>query len=181
MNEFFNKYVDLTALALTVLLPFVITFRLKRKAGKLIRAVPVYFLVFGPAGILTFMFFHLFENSYHAVENSLNGTFVYNFRFYSLILLGLVMGYTGIRFLNACFGKCLQADFCNRQYFLQVGCILCLTVPLIPIIPIAFVPVFLCGVSLAGFPFVRRKKRATVPVFKEVERTQTREVPTFIP
>jgi hypothetical protein len=91
------------------------------------------------------------------VENSLNGTFVYNFRFYSLLLLGASMGYLGIRFLQASFDKCLQGDFQNRRYFLHLLAVLLLAVPLIPIIPIAYVPVFLCGASLAGFPFVRRK------------------------
>ena len=167
MNEFFIKYVDLTALLLTVLIPFLITFKLKQKAQKKIRAVPVYFLVFGPAGILTFMFFHLFENSYHVIEKVMKGTFVYDFRFYSLMLLGIVVGYLGIQLLKACNHKCLQEEFQNRRYLWQILLVLLFTVPLVPITPIAFAPVILCTISLSMLPLVKRKEAPIVVEYME--------------
>lgn len=159
MNEFFEKYADLTALSLTFLIPLVITLHLKRAARKKIRAAATYFFMFGPSGILSFVFFHLFENTYRAIEKKISGSFEYNFRFYALILFGLVLAYTGVLFLKACLSKCLVQRTDNRNYFYQVLLILVINLPLIPITPIAFVPIICCSVSVLAFPFVRRKMK----------------------
>lgn len=167
MNEFFNKYADLTALILTLAFPLAMTIQFKRKAQKKLRAVPAYFLLFGPAGIMTFIFFHLFENSYHAVEGAIAGSFEYNFRFYSLILLGFVIAYIGILFFKACRGKCLQEEK-SRACLLQMIAVLSVSVPLVPITPIAIVPSICCAVSLLALPFVSRKiKLASMTITEE--------------
>jgi hypothetical protein len=158
MNGFFNKYADLTALLLTLVLPLLLTVYLKTRAGKRIRAVPVYFFVFGPSGILSFIFFHLFENSYRAIEATINNRFTYSFRFYSLILFGLVVAYLGALYLKACFDKCFLGPQANRSYFYKVLLVLLVTAPLIPITPIAAVPSICCSVSILAFAFVRREK-----------------------
>lgn len=161
MSDFISKYIDLMALVLTILIPAIITFQLKRKKGKKLRAIAVYLNMFGPSGILVFIFFHLFENSYRAIDALIKGAFKYDFRFYSLLLLGVVIGYLGIQFLYACYAKCLQKEQANRYYFKQVFLILLFTLPLIPIIPIAAVPFICCVFSLSGFFFVNRKIRPT--------------------
>jgi len=120
MNEYFNKYADLTALSLTFVLPVLFTIYLKRKAQKRIRAVPVYFLLFGPFGILSFIFFHLLENSYRAIEATVNSHFSYNFHFYSLILFGVVVASQGALYLKSCIDKCLRVSRGNRSYFYKV-------------------------------------------------------------
>ena len=158
MNEFFNKYADLTALVLTLSLPLLLTIYVKKKAQKRIRALAVYFFVFGPSGILSFIFFHLFENSYRAIEASMDGRFIYNFRFYSLILFGLVVAYLGALYLKACIGKCLRVPKANHSYFYKLWLVLLVTLPVIPITPIAAVPAICCSVSLLAFPFVCRKR-----------------------
>jgi hypothetical protein len=167
MNEFISKYIDLMALAFTVVMPFVVTIQLKRKAGKKLRAVPVYFFVFGPSGILTFMFFHLFENIYRAITAYISGSFQYNFKFYSLLLLGVVVAYLGIQFIIACHNKCLEGNSANRPYFSQILLILLFTLPLIPIIPIAAVPLICCIISLLAFAFVRRSVKQNKVVLTE--------------
>ena len=158
MNEYFNKYADLTALSLTFVLPVLFTIYLKRKAQKRIRAVPVYFLLFGPFGILSFIFFHLFENGYRAIDATANGHFAYIFHFYSLILFGVVVASLGALYLKSCIDKCLWASRSNRSYFYKVLLMLLVTVPLIPITPIAAVPSICCSVSILALPFVRQKK-----------------------
>lgn len=168
MNEFLEKYTDITALILTLLLPLLFTIRLKRKARKRLRVVPGYFLLFGPSGILAFIFFHLFENSYRAIDKAINGSFEYNFRFYSLILFGLVLAYLGALFLKACLAKCLAEQSSNRSYFYKILLVLLVTLPLIPITPIAAVPLICCSVSVLALPFVRRRSKfaANQPSFK---------------
>ena len=157
MNEFFENYADLTALSLTWLIPLALTIYVKRAARKKIRAAATYFFVFGPSGILSFVFFHLLENTYRAIEKSINGSFEYNFHFYALILFGLVLAYAGVLLLEACLSKCLAHSTDHRFYFHSVLLILLITLPLIPITPVAFVPVICASVSVLAFPFVQRK------------------------
>ncbi|HEX2608016.1 MAG TPA: hypothetical protein VHK91_11575 [Flavisolibacter sp.] len=161
MNQFFNHYADLTALLLTVLIPLILTIGLKRRIGRPIRSFPVYFMLFGPIGLLAFIFFHLFENSYRAADAAFNHHFAYNFHFYSLILFGLVVAYLGKLYLQACLDKCYGKRFANRSYLLKVLLVQTATVPLIPVTPIAVLPSILCGISLLAFGFTRRK---TIPV-----------------
>jgi len=158
MNEYFNKYADLTALSLTLALPLLFTIYLKRKAQKRIRAVPVYFLLFGPFGILSFIFFHLFENGYRAIEATLNSHFTYSFHFYSLILFGVVVASLGVLYLKTCIDKCLLVSKSNRSYLYKVLLMLLVTVPLIPITPIAAVPTICCSVSILALPFVLKTR-----------------------
>lgn len=172
MNEFFEHYADLTALSLTLLLPLVFTIHVKRKAKKRVRAVPTYFLLFGPSGILSFIFFHLFENTYRAIEKAMDGNFEYNFRFYSLILFGLVIGYVGYLFLKAGIAKCLAKSNSNRHYLYKILLVLVLTLPLIPITPIAMVPLICCSISVLALPFVRRRLKLSVnPITNELSNT----------
>lgn len=156
MVEFIYKYIDLMALALAVIFPLIITLRLKKKAGAKLRGLPAYLFVFGPCGTIAFIFFHLFENIYRALLGLLNGTFLYTFRFYALILIGVVVAYLGIQFLAACQRKCHGLENGNRDYFIHLFLLLIFTVPMIPLISIAAVPFFCCVISLLGFPFVRR-------------------------
>jgi hypothetical protein len=157
MVEFIYTYIDLMALALTAVFPLIVTLRLKKRAGVKLRSVPAYLLVFGPCGTIAFIFFHLFENTYRAIQGLLNGTFQYTFRFYALILTGVVVAYLGFQFLSACQRKCLGMGKANRNYLIQLSLLLVFTVPQIPLISIAAVPFYCCVISLLGFGFVHRK------------------------
>ena len=119
MHKFFNQYADLTALLLTVLLPVITAFIVKRKTGRKTSAIPVYFLMFGPTGIIVFMFFHLFENIYRGIIAASSGVFHYDFRFYSLILFGIILGSAGYFFfvpvfVNVCISKKATGQFLFR-------------------------------------------------------------------
>jgi predicted Na+-dependent transporter len=158
MNEFFNKYADLTALLLTLLLPLLLTAYVKRNFKTRVRAVPVYFLLFGPLGILSFIFFHLFENTYRAIAAAIDGHFAYNFHFYSLMLFGLVVAYVGALFLKACIDMCASDSHSKGSYWYKIVLILLITLPLIPITPIAAVPAIWSSFSMLSYPFVRKRK-----------------------
>ncbi|HKO81413.1 MAG TPA: hypothetical protein VJU78_13500 [Chitinophagaceae bacterium] len=174
MNKFFGQYADLTALALTFLLPVILTLVIKRKAGKKTRAVPAYLLLFGPCGIVVFIFFHLFENSYRAISAVISGSFVYNFHFYSLLLMGAVIACIGYFFLRACWFKCVGGTNNNRLIFQIMLSIAVVTGPLIPITSISALPLFCCMFSLAGLPFVRRRlKNVATDQLKEESAVMT--------
>src|SRR5918993_177021 len=98
MNQFFQYWVDGVAMALSLLLAIVFTIRYKKKALKPLRAVPLFFLLFGPLVIIVHMGFHNFEILYRAVLAGMEGKFTYTFRFYSLMLMGVLVLWLSITF-----------------------------------------------------------------------------------
>lgn len=162
MDKFFAQYADLTALILTFLLPVIFAVWIKRKTRKQTRAIAVWLLGFGPLGILTFIFFHLFENTYRAITGALNGSFIYNFHFYSIILMGVVMAAVAACFFRACVHKCLRGNFRNRVIFYQMLFLVVITAPLLPITPLSAIPLICCVFSLSGLAFVKRKQTQLV-------------------
>lgn len=165
MNKFFSDYVDFTALILMALIPLLISVIIKRKRGKQVRAAAIYSLFFAPSAILILMFFHLFENTYHAVDHALTGRFTYDFRFYSIILIGIVFAGIGIFFITACWQKCMNKTDQNRRIFLSITLIALVCLPLLPITPLSIVPVFCCFLSLPGVFFACRRINEPSAIF----------------
>ena len=166
MKEFFERYADLTALLFTVLAPVAAAIFVKKKSKKKVRALPAYFLFFGPLGIMAFMFLHLAENTYRALSEAVAGTFVYDFRFYALIMLGIVLGGAGTALLNASIQKCFEKNAANSIVLKRMLLVAVISTPLIPIIVLGYVPLILSAISLLAMPFVNRKKTAA-PVLSE--------------
>ena len=157
MNTFFRDYVDLTALCMICCITLFLAIRAKLKTGRHTRFIPVFALFFAPVALLVLMFFHLLENIYHAVINAMAGTFTYNFHFYAIVLLGLVLGSIAFFLLRACKKKANGTLLHNRSIFLYLGLIVLICLPLLPITPISMVPLVFCGISLAGLFFVTEK------------------------
>ncbi len=173
MKIFFERYADLTALILTFLLPVIVTIWIKRKTGKGTKAIPVWLMVFGPLGILSFIFFHLFDNTYRAITGIINGTFVYNFHFYSLILFGVAMAAVASSLLRACVRKCLRKSFPDRLIFLHLLLIVIVTAPLLPITPISAIPLICSVFSLSGLAFARRKQKPVAEILMPDKHSAT--------
>jgi hypothetical protein len=113
-----------------------------------------------------FMSLHLAENTYRALSEAIAGTFVYNFRFYSLIMLGIVLGGAGTALLNACIQKCFDKNAANSTVLKRMLLVAVISAPLIPIIVLGYVPLILSAISLLAMPFVNRKT-TTAPVLSE--------------
>lgn len=170
MNKFFGDYVDITALCLVFFTTLAITIIIKRKTGKQTRALPVFILFFTPVTILTAMFFHLLENSYRAIDNVIAGNFTYSFHFYSLLLFGIVLGSIAVFLLQACWRKTVRGLRNNRTIYLYMTLVALLCLPLLPITPISNVPVFCCGLSLAGVFLARREMKLQIHYFHPVKK-----------
>ena len=169
MDKFFEQYADFTAVILAFSLPLFFTIFIKLKTRKATRAMAVYLLLFGPLGILSFIFFHLLENSYRAIMAAIAGTFTYDFHFYSLMLMGFVIAAAASFFLVASLRKCLYG-LSNKNILLSIALIVMICAPLLPITPISAVPLVCCVVTLGGVFSVRRKpamhiKTQIAPVF----------------
>jgi hypothetical protein len=101
---------------------------------------------------------HLSENIYRAINGAINGTFVYDFRYYSILLLGTLIVGSGVMYLNAA-KQYITSHTSAKKVLFYIALIVVVTAPLIPIVPIAAVPSIACAISLVGLPFVHRRKK----------------------
>jgi hypothetical protein len=157
MEVFFDKYIDFAALCATLLLCLAQTVFIFRRRTR-IWALPSFFAFFAPSTIVVFMIAHLANNVFIACKKVAAGEFIYDFKFYSLIMLGVL-----VEVIALCYLISTRKYLCNAESLKVVlglvGILLVVTVPLIPITPIASVPVIGCAVSLLALPFSRRKQR----------------------
>ena len=168
MNKFLLLWADAVAMLLSLIIPLIITIVLKRRMKKQVRAVPVYFLLFGTLAILVHISFHLFEISYHAIDNSLKGTFTYNFRFYSLILMGGTLAYLSSQLLNRCMYKCNHPYTTSKPLYQSMAFIVLVSAPTIALTPIGALPTMGCFISVVALQFVRKwKQQAVVSSIRE--------------
>lgn len=124
------------------------------------------FVVFGASAIVAFMFGHLFENGTRAIQRVIEGNFVYDYRFYSLMLMGTVFISIGIYMLSQIKAWSLGDSQGKRNFLRAVFVIILLSAPTFPFTPIGLLPTIGCLISLAGLPFaVKRIKIAEVSSF----------------
>jgi hypothetical protein len=158
MNDFIAKYIDLTVLVLGFLGTLLFTLRLAR--GTRFRRFPLFFVVYGAMLVSMAMVAHIFENSYHAVERVIAGTFVYDFRFYSRILMGVVFLSITLYMLQQlrAWGAGDRSGMVN---FIKAALVLVvLSLPTGLLTPIGYVPAIACAISLAGMPFAVKRRQS---------------------
>jgi hypothetical protein len=159
MNQFFLYWVDLTALVLSLVSSILLVVKAVKNSSLSVRPIAAFFLFFGPAAIAVHMSFHLLENVYRASIAAAEGTFAYNFRFYSLLLMGVVLSYLSVEFLQKAFVKCQQRHTGSNDIFKTIGKIVLVSAPTIPLTPIGALPTMACIISLAALPFIYKKKQ----------------------
>ncbi len=153
-------YIDLIVLVLCFVSTGIHSVRMVRKATVPVRRIPAFFLVFGAASIACFMGFgHLFEISFHAGEKMAAGTFEYNFRFYSLILMGLVLLSLSVRMLNDIRDWLQGKETTPKAIVKTVLLIVVLSAPTGTFTPIGYVPTVACVISMVFLPFTVKKRQ----------------------
>lgn len=173
MKTFFDQYIDVTVLTLCLSFSVINIVRMLRQATVPIRKVPGFLLVFGATAIATFLGVgHLFEISFHAVERSIAGTYVFDFRFYSLILLGMVLLSLSVRMLGDIKALFRGESGSQRRIIKTVFLIVAVSAPTGLFTPIGYVPSIACAISMLGLPFVRKSQTAG----RQVTEAPTQEV-----
>jgi hypothetical protein len=158
MDFLWNK-IDLIVLSLCFVFTLLNTFRMVRAATEPIREVPAFFLIFGATSIVFFMGFgHLFEISYHAVENIMKGTFVFDFRFYSLILMGMLLLSLSVGMLQRIADRLNGKTTSSYPIFKSAILIVLISAPAGIFTPIAYVPAIACLISLLFLPLTVKKR-----------------------
>lgn len=150
-------YIDVIALIVSVVTAIFFTVKTLRKTGRRLRTTAIFFMYLGPAVIAVHMIFHTVEISYHAFENILAGTFSYNFRFYSLILFGLILialNHTLLRTM-----KSFLSGGSITDVWKSIIPIILVSVPTIPFTPIGALPAIACLISITALPFAKKSKQ----------------------
>ncbi len=158
MEKFFESYIDITAVITALVIALIFKIIGLRNPNTRIWAVPAFFTLFGPAVVIVFMSAHLSENIYRAINGIINGTFIYDFKYYSLMLLGTLIVVAGVLYLNAA-KEYIAGRSSAKKVLIFIAVIVVLTAPLIPIVTIAAIPSIACGISLLGLPFVHRRRK----------------------
>lgn len=179
MNQFFLYWVDLAAMVLSLIIALFFTIRYKRSSIKPLRAVPLFFLLFGPLVIIVHMGFHNFEILYRAIQAGIAGTFTYSFRFYSLMLMGMLVLWLSVVFLKQSAGLYVWGSVSRKQLLQTAGIIALVTLPTIPLTPIGSLPLMACIINLTASAFVRKSKVvATVKPLMATERVESASIST---
>ena len=179
MNQFFLYWVDLVAMLLSLTLALVFTIRYKKKAIQPLRAVPLFFLLFGPLVIIVHMGFHNFEILYRALLGSIDGKFTYSFRFYSLMLMGILVLWQSVVFLKQSAGVYVWGTTSKKSLLQTAGIIALITLPTIPLTPIGSLPLMACVINLVASAFVRKRKiSASVNRLVAIKRVEGASIST---
>jgi hypothetical protein len=150
-------WVDLFAIVSSIAISIVFLLKIKTKTIRPIRSYVLFFVVFGPVVIAVHMSMHIIEISYHAITNAFTGTFKYNFRFYSLQLMGALILYLSIRFLGT-WHSYLITNTNKKQVLKIAGWIALISIPTIPLTPIGSLPAMACVISLVASIWVHKKQ-----------------------
>lgn len=165
MTTFFATYIDQFVLIMCFVCTLINTVRLVRRATVPLRKIPACFVVFGATSVSTFLGFgHLFEISYHALERVSAGTFVYDFRFYSLMLMGMLLLVLSLHMLKA-IEHWFQGIPGSRHNIIRMALwIIVTSAPAIFLTPIAAAPVMACLITLIAMPFTLKQPVAEATV-----------------
>lgn len=164
MDKFFFYYIDLAVTLIGILLSILYTYSLSRKSSLPLRKIPLFFVLFGPFTIISYMSGHLGEISFRAIQKVIAGNFIYNFHFYSLMLMGIVFMAMALYALNRIAAWSRGESKARKHFFLTALSIAVLSAPTFPFTPIGLLPALACGLSVAFIPFalksfIPKKKR----------------------
>ena len=154
--EQFLYHIDAYVLSLSIVLTLVGTLRVAHDAALPVRQIPLFFLLLGISLIFSAMVGHLFENSVRAIMQAIEGSFVYDFRFYSLIFMGVVfIAISGYMFQQV--KRWLSGDWQAKRNFIKAAfCLITLSVPSVGFTPIGILPTLACLTSFSAMPFTIR-------------------------
>jgi hypothetical protein len=150
------RTIDLIALVASAIVAIILATTTIRKSVFPLRAVPAFFMFFGPAVIFVHMVFHTGNISYNTFQGIQLGTFTYNFRFYSLMLMGLVLIYSSATLLQRIKNFLVGGSYASVLKAMLM--IFVVSAPTIPFTPIGSLPVIACIITLVAMPFVRKIK-----------------------
>ncbi|GAB4025802.1 hypothetical protein [Spirosoma gilvum] len=169
-------YIDQIVLSLCLILTAFNTVRLVRGATVPLRTVPAALVVFGPTANATLMGAgHLFENSYHAAEKLYAGTYTFDFRQYSLFLMGGVLIFLSLYTLRQLADWFSGIPGSQRKAVQATLAIIVVTAPTFAFTPIGILPTLVSVISLLALPFVKKPRIVSIPTLATASVISTNE------
>ena len=170
MNDVLSRLMDLVAMGVSVVLAALLTVAWYKKAAGRVRAVPLFFVLFGPAAVAVHMLMHLVGVGIAASRKMAAGSFQYDFRFYSLLLMAGVLLYVSLRLLQLSRPDYLVAKIYRQQRLAACGWLVLVSAPTIPFTFIGSLPVQAVLIHLVATFFVVKKttNSLTTPIARKV-------------
>jgi len=170
------RNIDIIALITSVIVAYIMSIITIRKSSITLRPKVTFFLFFGPAAILVHVGFHIGQINYNAIENIKKGTFTYDFRYYSLMLMAVTIIY--------CAGLLLQGlrEFLDGEssgkVLKSMAMIVVVSAPTIPLNLFGALPTRACLFTLLALPFakLRKKKLVAVKKYPKATRSTVRDI-----
>jgi hypothetical protein len=161
MEQLF-AYIDAIVLGLCLALTSVSTIQMSKNALLPVRKLPLFFLFLGTTLTFSAMCGHLFENSMRAIMQAVEGNFVFNYYFYSRILMGITFLSISGYMLDQT-KRWLQGDrFAKRNLIKAAICLTLLSAPIVLFRPIGILPTIACLISMATLPFTVKQPKKLV-------------------
>lgn len=129
-----------------------------------IRLGALFALTLGPMLVALSMLAHLAENLYYALERILQHSFHFDFRFYSLMLMGIVFLGISSYMLWQIWLLCRGRSRAGRQIWWAALVLSVLSAPTVVFTPIGLLPTLACVVSVVGLRFVYKPIEELQPV-----------------
>lgn len=118
------------------------------------RLLALFGLILGVMLVSLSTLAHLGENAYHALERIVQGTFHFDFHFYSLMLMGVVfLGISGYMLWEVHL-LCQGRSRAGRHIWWAALVLIVLSAPTFFFTPIGLLPTVACLVSMLGLRFV---------------------------
>ena len=162
MNQELSRWADISAMLLSVILSVVYTIKLTKSAKGSFRPLALFFLIFGPMAIGVHMAAHQLLVNYLAVGRMFKGSFVYDFRFYALNLMGILLAILSFNLLRYCLDYYNGEAAMRAKWLTTCGWIALVAAPTIPFTFIGSLPLQAIIINLIASRFVRRKEKVRV-------------------
>lgn len=167
------RQIDIIALISSIFVAIVMSVISVRRSANVLRPIGAFFMFFGPAAIFVHMCFHIGQINVSAIDNIAKGTFKYDFRFYSLVLMPAALIYSAALLLQR-----IKRFLEGERYTVVLGAMVMITListPTIPFTPIGSLPILSCIITLCALPFAKsRKKVVVVRKYPRVVKTTAR-------
>ena len=151
-------YIDGIILAISIIFAYIYTLKITRQSSLPLRKVALFFALLGVFTILMNMVGHISEIGYRAIPRVLAGNFVYDFRFYSLMLMGVVFFSIGFYMFGELKEWCMGNKESKKKFIKAAIVMSLVSAPTFPFTPIGLLPTLACIISVISLPFAWKQE-----------------------
>ncbi|HEX2532691.1 MAG TPA: hypothetical protein VHK69_03090 [Chitinophagaceae bacterium] len=165
MKQFFEVFSGPTALLSSIVICILLARSWKGTRHARTRRHLVPLLYWGPTVLIAFMVMHCGHNAYITITNSMQaGKSVFNFYYYSLQLMGVVVAYESYLLLQCCHRHVAGTRRLNGRLFFHIALIIVTTLPTAYFTPPGAIPTIVLIITSIAALLVHKGAPKTAPV-----------------